>query len=95
MPKSSSAIDTPISRSRRRDSIVFEPVWNTVSVSSSSRALAGNPVTSSALAMWSTKSLSKNCGGDTLIATHERCQPWARQAAAVEVAERSTQSVRS
>ena len=69
MPKSSSAMATPSARRRRSDSMVAGPVWNTVSVISSSRALGGRPVISRVRATCSTKSLSKNCGGETLMPT--------------------------
>ena len=95
MPKSSRAMEMPSSRRRRRASIVALPVWRTVSVSSSSRALAGRPAISRSRAMWLTKSLSKNWGGDTLMATRASRHPAARQAAAVVVAERKTQPVSS
>ena len=95
MPKSSSAMATPSARRRRSDSIVAGPVWKTVSVISSSSALAGSPVSSSVRATCSTKSLSKNCGGETLIATQARCQPCARQPAAAAAAVCRIQSVSS
>ena len=95
MPKSSSAMETPSSRRRRSDSMVVGPVWNTVSVISSSSALGGNPVASSVRPTCSTKSLSKNCGARDIDGDAARCQPCARQAAAAAVAERRTQSVSS